>query len=225
MRQLDERQRQLALRGVLGAFIALIVIFFFIISAQVLIGHSLFADDTLMIAIPLCLVLMSLVGYELCQDIYFGPRRDELLILFALVFSWTAVEQWVSIYDTYQRGISDLIFTHGQVQFGALTWLMAIAWSGLAGITWFKVIRADQRIHFTKSQRLLFMIWAVLLAITIWIRATVSTIHTPVMTTLGNFVIAGLPLAGLSLTQKAKRWYWLVAWAWLGLWVYLQWFH
>lgn len=29
MRQLDERQRQLALRGVLWAFIALIVIFFF----------------------------------------------------------------------------------------------------------------------------------------------------------------------------------------------------
>lgn len=87
MQQLDERQRQLALRGVLGAFIALIVIFFFIISAQVLIRHSLFADDTLMIAIPLSLVLMSLVGYELHQDIYLGPRRGKLLILFAIVFS------------------------------------------------------------------------------------------------------------------------------------------
>jgi hypothetical protein len=87
MQQLDERQRQLALRGVLGAFIALIVIFFFIISAQVLIRHSLFADDTLMIAIPLSLVLMSLVGYELHQDIYLGPRRGKLLILFAIGFS------------------------------------------------------------------------------------------------------------------------------------------
>ncbi|WP_125706877.1 hypothetical protein [Lacticaseibacillus porcinae] len=225
MRQLDERQRQLLLHGVFGAFIALVVIFLSIISVQVLVGHALFVDETLMIALPLTAVLMSLVGYEILQDIYLGQQRGNLLILFAGVFSWTAVEQWFDIYDSYQRGIADVIFAHDQVQFGALIWLMAIAWSSLAGLAWFKVMQIDQRLPFTKLQAGLALVWVILLVITLWLRAHVGTIRTPVMTTIGNFVLAGLPLAGLSLIQTPKRWYWIAAWAWLGLWVYLSWFH
>lgn len=225
MRQLDERQRQLALRGVLGAFIALIVIFLFIISAQILIGHALFADESLMLTLILGVVLMPLIGYELAVDAYLSQKQARLLPGFAVIFSWLAVGQWALILQDLQRHLLDPVWAHSQVQFGALTWLMAIAWTGLAIIAWFKVARSGHRLHLNKTRSLMLGIWSLLLVITFWVRANLATIHTPMLTTIGNFVIAGIPLFVLSLNQQTKRWYWVVAWAWLGLWVYLQWFH
>lgn len=225
MRQLDERQRQLALRGVLGAFIALIVIFFFIISAQILIGHELFANESLMLTLILGVVLMPLIGYELAVDAYLSQQRAHLLPGFAIVFSWLAVGQWALILQDIQRHLLDPIWANGQVQFGALTWLMAIAWASLAIIAWVKVARSGHRRHLNKAQGVTLGIWVLLLVITFGVRANLSTNHTPMLTTIGNFVIAGLPLLGLSLRKHAKRWYWFAAWAWVGLWLYLQWFH
>ena len=225
MRQLDERQRQLALRGVLGAFIALIVIFLFIISAQILIGHALFADESLMLSLILALVLMPLIGYELAADAYLSQQRAHLLPGFAIVFSWLAVGQWALILQAIQRHVLDPIWAHGQVQFGALTWLMAIAWTGLAIIAWIKVVHSGHHLHLNRAQGITLGIWSLLLVITFWVRAKISVNHTDMLTTLGNFVIGGLPLLVLSSRKQAKRWYWIAAWAWLGLWVYLQWFH
>lgn len=225
MRQLDERQRQLALRGVLWAFIALIVIFFFIISAQLLIGHALFADDTLMLTLTLGVVLMPLIGYELAVDAYLSQQRAHLLPGFAIVFSWLAVGQWALIIQDIQLHLLDPVWTHGRVQIGAMTWLMAIAWTGLAIIAWLKVARSGHRLHLNKARGLILGIWSLLLVITFWVWANLATIHTPMLTIIGNFIIAGIPLFVLSLNQQTKRWYWFAAWAWLGLWVYLQWFH
>lgn len=225
MRQLDERQRQLLLHGVFGAFISLVAIFFFIIMAQVLVGHALFASESLMLTLILYVVLMPLIGYELAVDAYLSQQRAHLLPGFALIFTWLAVSQWAMRIQNIQRHLPNPIWAHGQVQMGAMSWVMTFAWTGLAIIAWFKVIQSGQRLYLNKVHGLIIGIWSLLLVITWWVRATIATIHTPMLTTFGNFVIAGLPLAGISLSGTTKRWYWLAAWAWLGLWVYLQWFH
>lgn len=117
----------------------LIVIFFFIISAQLLIGHALFADDTLMLTLILGVVLMPLIGYELAVDAYLSQQRAHLLPGFAIVFSWLAVGQWALIIQDIQLHLLDPVWTHGRVQIGAMTWLMAsrgLAWPSLLGLRW-----------------------------------------------------------------------------------------
>ncbi|WP_407890766.1 hypothetical protein [Lacticaseibacillus sp. N501-2] len=70
-------------------------------------------------------------------------------------------------------------------------------------------------------------VWALLLIITLVVRAHKPQVHTPVTTTLGNYVMMLLPLAIIwTLPQDHRRRRWLVvAWAWFALMAYLQIWH
>ena len=85
-RQLDERQKQLRGRGFSWALGILALLLIIVVSGDIFLGHSLFASETLLIAVPLLLVCGPLIMYVIAVDAYFSMQEHGLLPVLSAVF-------------------------------------------------------------------------------------------------------------------------------------------
>ncbi|WP_125703912.1 hypothetical protein [Lacticaseibacillus daqingensis] len=229
MRQtFDERQQQLQHRGYTVAFGVLATSLLLASNAELFILHPLFATQALLVGVPLVLVIGGLISYFAAVDAYLTPQLTRTMPMLAGFFGLALIDHGYEMVSDWRQGFSDPVWAHGQLQQGSLDWAVLLVWLALTLTLAIKCTREHywHRLGITRLHWLMLAGWGGLLVLTLWVRANVATVHTPVRTTVENYVLMILPLVMLhQLDQTHKRWPLVLSWGWFSLMAYLQLFH